>query len=79
MGTSHKKAPSLHEQSEFANLAFRTYIYMWQSQVEIEYYSVAYFERIAELVTLLCLVFAEGRAHTRFVDTSDIHSFTHRV
>ena len=29
MGTSHKKAPSLHEQSEFANLAFRTYIYIY--------------------------------------------------
>ena len=53
--------------------------YMWQSQIEIEYYSVAYFECITELVTLLCLVFAEGRAHMRFIDTSDIHAISHCV
>ena len=27
-------------------------LYMWQSQVEIEYYSVAYFERITEFDAL---------------------------
>ena len=44
--------------------------YLWQSQIEIEYYSVAYFERITEFDAGL------GGAHTRFVDASDIHAFT---
>ena len=27
-------------------------LYMWQSQIEIEYYSIAYFERITEFDVL---------------------------
>ena len=38
------------------------YIY-GQSQIEIEYYSVTYFQHITEFVALLCLASAEGGAH----------------
>ena len=43
---------------------------MWQSRIEIEYYSVVYFECITEFASTW------GGAHTRYVDTADIHAFT---
>ena len=30
------------------NIQIHTYIHVWQSRIEIKYYSVAYFERITE-------------------------------
>ena len=35
-------------ENEATALSLCYYMYMWQSRIEIEYYSVAYFERIAE-------------------------------
>jgi len=36
---------------------------MWQSRIEMEYYSVAYFEHITEFDTLSRRASAEGGAH----------------
>ena len=41
---------------------------MWQSRVEIEDYSVAYFDRIAVFEAPYRWTSVKGRAHTRFVD-----------
>ena len=50
------------------------YLYMWQSRVEMEGYSVVYFDHIAaaELPLRVGL-------HMRFVDSLDIHASTKRV
>ena len=39
-------------ENEATALSLCYYMYMWQSRIEIEYYSVAYFERIAEFDVL---------------------------
>ena len=52
------------------------YIYTWQSRIEIEYYSVAYFKHTTKFERWTS---AKGGAHTRFIDTSDIYVFTHCV
>ena len=45
------------------------YIYMWQFHVEIEGYSVAYFDRIRCVRSAVSLNFRyKGGAYTRFVD-----------
>ena len=44
------------------------YMYMWQSHVEIEGYSVAYFDRIVVFEAPYRWTSAKGGAHTRFVD-----------
>ena len=44
---------------------------MWQSRVEVELYSVVYFDHIT--------VFAKGGAHMHCVNVSSIHEFTQRI
>ena len=54
------------------------FIYVAVLDIEFEYYSVVYFECITEL----CYTFdaklplGAARAHTHFLDVSDIHAFT---
>ena len=43
-------------------------MYVWQSRVEIEGYSVAYFACIAAFEVPYRRTSVEGGAHTRFVD-----------
>ena len=45
---------------------------MWQFGVEIEDYSVAYFDRIAAFEVLYCWTSVKGGAHMHFVDLLDI-------
>ena len=52
---------------------------MWQSRVEIEDYSVAYFDRIALFESLYHWTPAKGGPHTRFIDTLAIHASTKLV
>ena len=49
---------------------------MWQSRVEIEGYSVAYFDRIAAFEAPYCWTSVKGEAHMRFVDSLVIHTST---
>ena len=42
---------------------------MWQSRLEIEGYSVAYFDRIAAFEALYCWTSVKGGTHMRFVDS----------
>ena len=53
-----------------------TIIYMWQSRVEIEGYSVAHFDRITAFEAPYCWTSVKGGAHTRFVGLLDIHAST---
>ena len=53
--------------------------HMWQSCVEIEGYSVAYFDRIAVFEAPYRGTSVKGRAHMHFVDSLDIHASTKRV
>ena len=48
------------------------YMYMWQSRVEIEHYSVAYFDCITVFEVLYRSTSIKGGAHTRYVDLSGI-------
>ena len=41
---------------------------MWQSRVEIEGYSIAYFNRITAFKAPYCWTSIKGGAHMRFVD-----------
>ena len=52
---------------------------MWQSCVEIEGYSVMYFDRIAAFEAPYRRTSARGVAHMRFVDSSDIHASMNHV
>ena len=52
---------------------------MWQSRVEIEGYSVAYFDCIAAFEAPYRWTSVKGEAHMRFVDLLDIHASTKRV
>ena len=52
---------------------------MWQSRVEIEGYSVAYFDRIAAFKAPYRWTSVKGGAHTRFVDSLAIYASTKRV
>ena len=54
-------------------------LYVWQSRVEIEGYSVAYFDCIVAFEAPYCWTFVKGGAHMRFVDLLDIHVTTKRV
>ena len=51
----------------------------WQSRVEIEDHSIAYFDRIAVFKASDCWTFIKGGAHTRFVDSLDIRGSTRYV
>ena len=48
---------------------------MWQSQVEIEHYSIAYFDRATAFKALQHRTSVKGRAHTHYVDLSGIHAY----
>ena len=52
---------------------------MWQSQVEIEHYSVAYFDYIITFEALQCITSIKGGAHTCCVNVSSIHELTQHV
>ena len=49
-------------------------MYVWQSRVEIEGYSVAYFDHIVAFEALYCWTSIKGGAHIRFIDSLDIHA-----
>ena len=53
--------------------------YMWQSQVEIEHYSVAYFDRITVFEVLKCRTSVKGGAHICCVNVISIHEFTQDI
>ena len=53
--------------------------YMWQSQVEIKHYSIAYFDHVTVLQVLKCKTSVKGGAHTCCVNVVSIHEFTHCV
>jgi len=53
---------------------------MWQFHTEIEDYSVTYFDCITAFeVPSDCKTSIRGRAHTRFVDTLDIHASSYNL
>ena len=52
---------------------------MWQSRVEIEGYSVAYFDSIVAFEVPYRWTSVKGGAHMRFVDSWGIHTSTKRV
>ena len=52
---------------------------MWQPRVEIEHYSVAYFDCITAFEALKCSTSIKGRAHTHYVDLSGIDAALLRV
>lgn len=52
---------------------------MLQSRVEIEGYSIVYFNRIATFEASYRWTSIKGGAHTHFVDSSDIHASTKYV
>ena len=52
---------------------------MWQSRVEIEGYSVAYFDRIAAFEAPYHRTSVKSGAHTRFVDASISNESTRRL
>ena len=54
-------------------------IHVWQSRVEIEGYSAAYFDRIVAFEALYRWTSVKGRAHTRFVDVWISHESTKRI
>ena len=54
-------------------------MYMWQSRVEIEDYSVAYFDRITVFEAPYRWTSVKGGAHTRFVDAWIANESTKRV
>ena len=52
---------------------------MWQSRVEIEHYSVAYFDHIAAFEALLRRTSVKGGIHTCCVNVASIDEFAQRV
>ena len=54
-----------------------TEAFSWLSQVEIEHYSIAYFNRITRFKALQCRTSVKGRAHTH--DLPGIHTPTYAV
>ena len=53
---------------EIFDITVLTFCYVWQSRVEIEGYSVAYFDRIDAFGVPYRRTSVKGRAHTRFKD-----------
>ena len=51
---------------------------MWQSRVEIEGYSVAYFDRIVAFKVPYRWISIKGGAHMRFVDSWDSYIYVAR-
>ena len=60
-------------------IQFTGQLYVWQSRVEIEHYSVAYFDRIAPFEALLRRTSVKGGVHTRCVNVASIDEFAQRV
>ena len=54
-------------------------VHMWQSHVEIEGYSIAYFDHIAAFEVPYYWTSGKGGAHMHFVDSLDIHASTKHV
>ena len=52
---------------------------LWQSRVEIEHYSVTYFDHIAAFKAPYHWTSVKGGAHMRFIGLSDIHASTKHV
>ena len=52
---------------------------MWQSQVEVEHYSTAYFDRITTFKVVYCSTSIKGGAHMHYVDLSCIDAASLRV
>ena len=52
---------------------------MWQSRLEIEHYSVVYFNSIAAFEALQRRTSVKGGAHARCVNVVSIDEFTQRV
>ena len=52
---------------------------MWQSRVEIEGYSVAYFDHIAAFDVPYLWTSIKGGAYKRSVDLWDVHASTYHV
>ena len=52
---------------------------MWQSRVEIEDYSIAYFDQIAVFEVPYRWTSVKGGAHMCFIDSLDIHTSTRFV
>ena len=52
---------------------------MWQSCVEIEHYSVAFFQHISVFIQSYLWKLIEGRGQTRYVNTGDIIQFTQLI
>ena len=52
---------------------------MWQSHVEIEGYSIAYFDRIAAFEALYHWTSVKGGAHMRFLDLWISNNSTKRI
>ena len=52
---------------------------MWQSRVEIEHYSVVYFDLITAFEALLRRTSVKGGAHTCCVNVVSIHEFTQLI
>ena len=52
---------------------------MWQSQVEIEQYSVAYFDRITVFEALQHSTYITGGTHTRCVNSRILNMFTQHI
>ena len=50
------------------------HVHVWQSRVEVEGYSVAYFDRIAVFEVTYRWTSIKGGAHMHFVDSLDIHA-----
>ena len=48
--------------------SYKCLLYMWQSQVEIEHYSIVYFAPITVFEELQCRTSVKGGAHTCYVD-----------
>ena len=47
---------------------------MWQSWAEIDYYSIAYFDRITAFEVLKCRTSTRGGAHTCCVNMSSVYT-----
>ena len=52
---------------------------MWQSRVEIEHYSIAYFNRVTAFEALYRSTSIKGGARTCYVDLSDIDGASLRI
>ena len=53
-------------------------VHVWQFRVEVEYYSIAYFNRVTALKVLYLRISVKGRAHMRCIVAS-ISSYIYTV